>query len=266
MKGRLVRYIRIMSGLLICVLAVSAMFAQNADSHYEVTALPENPGPQELSKAKAALAAGQVLMMEGHDAARFDSLLDVGLETQPRAARSTAESPEELQLMAVRLASNGSLHSYECYTPYGYRDTGDLSGKNCAAAFQEWLQQEEDVNSASTPEPFVTDWTELGRPDVDYFDRQGSRLSDRVRLYRVNDLNFEHDWYMVVRDPLSVPNNKTRCRPAIPTFCGYLNYIRDFQTSLDRTVVTNPGFTLYDWSPKTQIKTSSAELAVGFAL
>ncbi len=89
-----------------------------------------------------------------------------------------------------------------------------------------WQKENEDVSGASAPDPFAGDWTELGRPDVDFFDRQGSRLSDRVRLYRVNDINFEHDWYMVVRDPLSVPNNKTRCRPAIPTFCGYLNYIR----------------------------------------
>ncbi len=140
MKSRFVRFVQILSVLLMCVYAVSGMFAQEPRTNFEVVTLPENPGPQELSDAKAALAAGQVLMREGRDVTKFDSLLDVGLEKLPSPALSATESREELQLMAARLGSNGSLHSYECLHALWVSEAGAGSA-NCVAAFQEWLQK-----------------------------------------------------------------------------------------------------------------------------
>jgi hypothetical protein len=245
---------------------LSPALAQGGASTQVIT-LAEDPGPLELSTARQALANGQVILMEGPDVAKFNSLLNVGLEVRQRGAvnASSLGVPEELQLMAAKLAHNGSLHTYECSVPEGYGHARHTQGQDCTAAFESWLQEErDDADSSALPDPLPADWTELGRPDVDYYDGAGNLLRDRVRLYRVNDNNFEYDWYLIVRDPLSAPNFHSGC--GFLQSCGWLTYKRDFQISLDRALERNPGFSVYEWSPVNEIKNGSGEINIGTSL
>jgi len=247
------------------LLPVSPLTAQDS---LPVIELSPSPAPQDLSAAKQALQNGQIVMMQGGDVVDFDGLLAVDLESrlQPGIEPFDVTSTGVLQLMAARLASNGSLHSYECYTPPGYQDAGDNAGLNCSAAFQGWVDQEEEDAAGTTafPEPLAADWTDLGHPDKDYFDNNGNKLGDYVRLYRLNDNNLQNDWYLLIRDPLSVPNYWKTCG-FIVTTCGFFTEKRDFQISIN-AYVSNSGFSVFDWSPRNGIYLSSAQLSIGGSL
>jgi len=255
--------------MLACLSIITTFFWSKASAQQttlQVVTLSANPSPQEISSAKQALQNGEIVMMQGDDAAQYDGILDLSLELEPDLNIESGTAPEVLQIVAAWQASNGSLHSYECYTPAGYQDTGENAGQNCTAAFQAWVDEEELEASGvtGTPEPLAQDWTELGRPDVDYFDAKGNKLSDYVRLYRLNDNNFQYDWYLVARDPLSVPNYYKSCSGFTVT-CGYTTNKRDFQTSLS-AYASNPGFTLYEWAPRNEIKHDTGSVDIGLSL
>lgn len=188
-----------------------------------------------------------------------------GAAVNPEPAPPVTPGPEILRLMAVHLAATGSLHSYECFTPQDYTPTGQNTGKDCNAAFQYWVSQEQEPTSASYPEPLAAAWTELGRPDIDYYDGSGNLFRDWVRLYRVNDNDFSRDWYLIARDPLSQPNFQG-CGSIIVPPCGWMTHMRDLQTSLDRSLVSNPGFAMYEWSPVSSISNGVGQVNIGASL
>jgi hypothetical protein len=119
-------------------------------------------------------------------------------------------------------------------------------------------------SATGTPEPLSADWTALGRPDIDYYDDNGNLLKDRVRLYRLNDKDFAHDWYLIARDPGSQPNYYKSCE-GFTVSCGFLTHKRDFQTSINE-YASNPGFEAYEWAPKEEIKGTSGEVSIGLDL
>ncbi len=248
------------------ILAAPRLTAQDSTALRVITLVP-NPAPQQLSSAKQALQNGQIVMMEGDDVVRFDGLLDVGLETEPQANATAfgGETPRVLRVVAARLAGNGSLDSFECYAPRRYEEKASI-GEDCNTAFQAWVNQEEQEASGTTglPEPLAADWTQLGRPDIVYFDNNHNELDDYVRLYRLNDNDFQYDWYLVIRDPRSSPNYTSSCS-FFKNNCGFVTQKRDFQTSLNE-YASNPGFSVYQWSPQNEIKYTNGTVDIGTAL
>lgn len=260
------RYMLFLFLIGIQILAAPRLRAQD-DTTLQVVTLSPNPSPEQLSAAKQALQHGQVVMMKGRDVVRFDGLLDVGLEPESHAtaAESEGNNPEELRVMAARLAGNGSLDSFECYAPSHYNETANI-GQDCQTAFQRWVTQEQlDATGISgLPEPLAADWTQLGRPDIVYFDNNHNELDDYVRLYRVNDNDFQYDWYLIIRDPRSSPNYTSECS-FFKNNCGYVTQKRDFQTSLN-DYASNSSFSIYQWSPQNEIKYTNGSVDIGTAL
>ncbi len=233
--------------------------------------LPHTTGAA-LAAVKQAFENGEIVEMAGNQA-DFDSLLSIAIpDITPvastttfvvgkRSVSYTTQSTPRLQWEAARLAPDG-IHVYQCATSKLPAIPPTPNPETCATSLQKWIAQEQDAGAQVLPEPEVADWTYLGQISLAYADDHLT-WDNRVRLFRLNDIDSQGDWYMIVRDPLSTPNYKGCVAFGA---CGWFTKKRDFQISLDRSLLSNPQFKMYEWSPQQEIKSGTGELSLGFSL
>jgi Galactose oxidase, central domain len=270
------RPIRGLSSLLpVLVFFAFQPFASAKNAAEKVHVLLPNATGADLAAIKQDFENGEIVEMEGSHHADFDSLLDIALpdispvtnqETIDTGKRSISygwKSTPTLRWEAARVTADG-VHLYECARS---RFSGVLPGtknpKNCATSLAEWIAEEQNVSAQAVPEPYIADWTALGQISIDYADDYLT-FENRFRLLRLNDLDATSDWYMMVRDPLSAPNYQGCTVPF--GSCGWYTNARDFQISLDRSLLSDSRFKLYEWSPAQEIKSGTGELSLGISL
>jgi hypothetical protein len=245
-----------------------------------VVLLSHSPSSDELTAAKTALAGGSIVEMTNENFVDFDawlnvnippegefrSLLSASLRGKPGSGISVPlKGTLTPSIIAAHLDGSGVLHGYECEAApliFYPAPSGEL--KDCNSTFLAWTEVEQSgAATAGFALPNAANWTTEAELAEDSFDSSGNYFSDRIRLYRLNDLSPQYDWYMIVRDPTSKPN-LTHCLAGF--HCGWYTVKRDFQTSLDRSLVNNNGFSLYDWTPQNTITEKTGSFSLGFGL
>ncbi len=132
----------------------------------------------------------------------------------------------------------------------------------CEASFADWSKTEAGNPSAlDLPGPEIFDWTPMGQFSSVVINGDENSFDNRLRIYRLNDMDATYDWYMVLRDPVSTPRYY-HCVPS--AHCGWYTEKRDFQFSIPAAELQS-GVSLYDWSPKQPIGSSSGQLTLGLS-
>lgn len=276
-----IRYL-IVALLILLLIAVGFPIAQTVPSGVgtqirplEIVVLPSEPSPEDLIGAKKALAEGSIVEMENEKVIDFNAWLDVAVPPpRPATDRVSASKKEDqnsqgevlpvARIVAARIAPDGSLHSYTCQT--SSRPSSESSGgKDCRSGFREWVQQEQtELKTLGFSTPDQTDWTAIAQITDAWKTDAGNFFDNRVRLYRLNESDPAADWYLIARDPVSAPNFYRCGTPG--TACGWYTDKRDFQISLDSTLGSIAGISLYDWSPKQSIVNGQGQFSIGFSL
>ena len=235
----------------------------------EIVFLNAQPSRQSLLEAKNALANGTIVEMKDERVVDFNAWLDVSIPPT-RQNRPGNDSFADLPMsrtapavVAARIASDGALHSFTCTAEKRGLDQWATKRMNCDLAFENWATEEQTPSATAVPDPSLDSWTNIAQRSISRIDSEDNYFNDRIRLYRLNDIDPISDWYLVARDPVSAPDLKY-CTVAIR--CGWYTKRRDFQISLTDANATNPQFLLYDWSPQQNIGGGQGSFSIGFAL
>ncbi len=236
--------------------------------------LAAQPTHRALTDAKSALSQGGIVKMENESVADFNAWLGTAMPSmEPAESAAMTERPSggrrhknepPAKILAAHYAADGSLHSFQCNVA---SKSGDRANRidPCATSFTDWSNAElGGVATYEIPGPEVLDWTAMGQITSVYIDDSGNQVENRIRPYRLNDLDSNYDWYMVLRDPVSTPKY-SGCQP-LAGACGWWTDKRDFQFALSPEVAGKPGFLLYDWSPKQDIGKEQGQLSLGLSL
>jgi hypothetical protein len=235
--------------------------------------LAAQPTRQALSDAKSVLFNGAIVKMENESATDFNAWLGTSVPSMaPKAASTIAEAaarkkPLKAKIVAARYAPDGTLHGYQCTvipkTGHPAVELASPAANPCEASFADWSKAESGNPSAlDLPGPEIFDWTPMGQFSSVVINGDDNSFDNRLRIYRLNDMDATYDWYMVLRDPVSTPHYY-HCVPS--AHCGWYTEKRDFQFSIPAAELQS-GVSLYDWSPKQPIGSSSGQLTLGLSL
>jgi hypothetical protein len=222
------------------------------------------PAPAEVAAARQAFREGDIVRIIGGTADDLRRLLMVaGVDIQaheqrtstPKTSASSAsvgpETPLHLQVVAVRATPGGALHQY-----HGFASAGAPPGA-WEPAFDQWVSRERGDSALQLPPPPAEAWTELQQVTRTTTDNDGNTTRHTATVYRVNDINAEHDWYMVLQEPQVEPNWSPGSGVPCTNIYGWWTDQRGF------TISTAPEFLLYDHGPTGTISTSNAGFTIG---
>lgn len=228
--------------MLACLMLTAVRLSAQQPVSGTIVTLADPPTPDALVAARTALAQGAIVTMTGGDWASFDGFLGLGVRPQNEDP-GVPELLNTLRIIAAHEGPENAIHEYECYStpPTGVK-TEQQYEEDCEAAFNRWVGEETASSTANAiPEPLEGDYTALLRIAIDTSWDYGTNY-ERIRTYRVNDIDPNRDWYLVVRDPATAPNFQGCTNSNILAACGWVTGIRDYQTSL---FVYNPDNSKY---------------------
>ncbi|MFL6353669.1 MAG: hypothetical protein ACJ74Z_17715 [Bryobacteraceae bacterium] len=166
--------------------------------------------------------------------------------------------------MAVRSSTNGSLHQFLGFV----QPKGDHHHQRSERAFSQWVDRERaracasglttlppELSAAEDPQPPPQAWTELTETTQSATDAGGDASRSTIGVYRLNDIDEAHDWYMVLSHPQVQPNFQG-CG-GFPISCEELTFQR--VVSLN----TQPIFILFDHGPSTQVSVVTVGFSIG---
>jgi hypothetical protein len=235
-----------------------------------VVVLPAHPTPAQLAAARNAFRAGHIVEMLDGTADDLNALLGLGAGTvqgDEQPPGTSTHSQARLKVIGVHATPNGSVRQFHGLAS-GSAATGGRPQKDTVwqTPLKAWIAREQQRAGApgdGLPQPSADAWTQLQELTFQQSDAQGNILQNTISVYRLNDIDTTHDWYMVLQDPTSEPNfsttGSTQCSFVNPT-CGWWTGSRNF------TIQTNPSFVLFDHGPTQQITTSTGGFTIGAGL
>ena len=221
---------------------------------------------QTLANAKEAFRQGEIVRLVGGRSEDLQRLLGVaasGLDlAKLNGNQAAAGQPAiEYQVVAARAAKGGALHEF-------LQIGAAAAGANNAdsEAFTSWARNEEllaaqEASGASgaEPSPPAQAWTELQQLTVNDPNLNGNVYQNSIAVYRLNDINPNSDWYMVLTNPQSQPNYQG-CKTFGTGNCGWWTHQRVF------TMATTPAAILSDHGPLNTISSDSGYWTIGGSL
>jgi Galactose oxidase, central domain len=253
---------------LLLAIALPASVPALADQAIRVVDLDPDPAPAptEVAAARQALREGHIVRIIGGTADHLRRLLQVaGVDIQaheqrtstPNASESSAsvgpETPLHLQVVATRATPGGALHQY-----YGFASAEAPQGA-WEPAFDQWASRARGGSALQLPPPPAEAWTELQQVTHTTSDSQSNTTQHTATVFRLNDINADNDWYMVLQEPEVEPNWSPNPPGALPCTLafGWWTNQRVF------TISTAPEFLLFDHGPTGTITTSNAGFTIG---
>ncbi len=220
---------------------------------------------QTLANAKEAFRQGEIVRLVGGRPEDLQRLLGVAASGVDLARlngnqAAVGEPAIEYQVVAARATKSGALHEF---LQIGAAATGANTADS--EAFTDWAQNEEvlaaqEASGAGTePSPPAQAWTELQRMTVNERNVNGNVYQNSIAVYRLNDINPNADWYMVLTNPQSQPNYQG-CHVFGTGNCGWWTHQRVF------TMATTPEALLFDHGPLNTISSDSGYWTIGGSL
>jgi hypothetical protein len=232
--------------------------AAPAAAHDVLTLAPADladPAGPSACAARAAFRQGAIVVLRGGPSAQLAAALGIEI-AEPSASESRPGGdsvPHALEAVAAHQGAGGGLHLFHGLAARPGQAEGPL---------QDWMvQQRADADGlGDTPAPPPDAWTELLTDESSSTDSHGNQATLVYGGYRLNDINTEHDWYMVTNRMTSRPGWQQNCDGDFVD-CGWRAGPRTIGVR-----AASPDVTLFDHGPGTTPSTETAELSIGASL
>ena len=238
---------------LLCVLMLSGRVPVAA-AQITTVDLGLRPEAEALANARNAFRQGAIVRIVGGTPEDLKWLLRVG-----GVSAVPSPTPEQLvyQIVAARATERGALHEFAQLGPAATGGLDFLAYTRWAEKERRLALQEEPGVLPTEPGPLQQAWTELYSTTTSTTSANGNVFQNTVSVYRGNDNDPAHDYYMVLTDPQSEPHYMG-C-PIIGD-CGWFTSQRVF------TMSTTPPMVLVDHGPNNPITTDSGSFTIGALL
>lgn len=278
MRQRL-RFAWILFAFLLALVFSTFAHAQTGDS-LRVFDIGADSTEMSIKQARRALKAGQVVRAVGGDPGRLKKAFGLPLtDARPTekqefsGAGKKAINPEQrlskaggeptvLRVVAVRQNARGEVHQY-----LGYTSAKDSAPETSwVRQFDRWLQKEVETDEVETPQPPDDKaWTTLLKATTSTETYLGNQLQLTMTIYRLDELEAETDWYMVLTDTESIPNFTDYFDSSSPGVCNFFDQC-DWHMYQRGVGIGLASGTLVDHGPTGTITTETAGFNIGGSL